>query len=92
MSVLPVAREPWMESGNCRGVDSELFFPRVNESRFVTTAAKAVCRACEVRAQCLEYALANGERFGVWGGYAPKERQRMQARQGWTAPPARGIA
>ncbi|WP_407672362.1 WhiB family transcriptional regulator [Parafrankia discariae] len=30
--------------------------------------AKRICSGCEVRAECLEYALENDERFGIWGG------------------------
>ena len=78
MTVLLVTREPWMESGNCRGVDPALFFPTQGES---LAAAKAVCRACEVRAECLNFALTHMEKFGVWGGYSEKERRRMRREQ-----------
>ena len=86
----PVAtREPWMQNANCRGVDTGLFFPHDHESRLVVADAKAVCRACEVRSECLDYALANGEIYGVWGGYAPKERRRLRRERGVTAPAPR---
>ncbi|MEY3132868.1 MAG: hypothetical protein RLZ29_1205, partial [Actinomycetota bacterium] len=32
----------------------------------------------EVREQCLEYALANGEKFGIWGGLSERERRRLR--------------
>jgi WhiB family redox-sensing transcriptional regulator len=33
-----------------------------------------------VKAQCLEYALANDERFGIWGGLSERERRRLRRR------------
>jgi hypothetical protein len=49
----------------CRDADPGLFFPQPGES---ADAAIAICAGCPVRAECLELALAYGERFGVWGG------------------------
>jgi len=37
-----------------------------------------VCRGCVVREDCLEYALANGEKFGIWGGLSERERRRLR--------------
>ncbi len=37
-------------------------------------AAKAVCAPCPVRLECLDHAIAEGERFGVWGGLSVRER------------------
>lgn len=68
----------WMDRGNCHGVDPELFFPERGAS---TREAKAVCRACEVRDECLEYALDHGEKHGIWGGRSERERRRMRAAQ-----------
>jgi WhiB family redox-sensing transcriptional regulator len=31
-----------------------------------------------VRLECLEYALANGEKFGIWGGMSERERRRIR--------------
>ena len=50
----------WQTSANCLGVDPDLFFPERGAS---TREAKEVCRGCVVRDDCLEYALANGEKF-----------------------------
>ena len=49
----------WQLSANCLGVDPDLFFPERGAS---TKEAKAVCKGCVVRDDCLEYALANGEK------------------------------
>jgi WhiB family redox-sensing transcriptional regulator len=65
----------WQERANCLGVDPDLFFPERGAS---TREAKSVCRGCEVRDECLEYALAHGEKFGIWGGLSERERRRVR--------------
>jgi WhiB family transcriptional regulator, redox-sensing transcriptional regulator len=65
----------WQERANCLGVDPDLFFPERGAS---TKEAKGVCRGCEVRVDCLEYALSNGEKFGIWGGLSERERRRVR--------------
>jgi WhiB family redox-sensing transcriptional regulator len=65
----------WQEQANCLGVDPDLFFPERGAS---TREAKSVCRGCEVRAECLEYALRHGEKFGIWGGLSERERRRVR--------------
>jgi WhiB family transcriptional regulator, redox-sensing transcriptional regulator len=65
----------WQDSANCLGVDPDLFFPERGAS---TKEAKEVCRGCVVREECLEYALANGEKFGIWGGLSERERRRVR--------------
>lgn len=65
----------WWADGLCAQVDPGLFFPDKGGS---TREAKAVCAACPVRAECLEYALAHDERFGIWGGTSERERRRLK--------------
>ncbi len=65
----------WQENANCLGVDPDLFFPERGAS---TREAKSVCRGCEVRIECLEYTLAHGEKFGIWGGLSERERRRVR--------------
>jgi WhiB family transcriptional regulator, redox-sensing transcriptional regulator len=65
----------WQNRANCMGVDPDLFFPERGAS---TREAKEVCRGCVVREDCLEYALANGEKFGIWGGLSERERRRLR--------------
>lgn len=65
----------WKSRANCMGVDPDLFFP---ERGMSTREAKEVCRGCVVREDCLEYALANGEKFGIWGGLSERERRRIR--------------
>lgn len=63
---IPVNSErAWQDQANCLGVDPDLFFPERGAS---TREAKEVCRGCVVKNDCLEYALDNGEKFGIWGG------------------------
>ena len=65
----------WQLAANCLGVDPDLFFLERGAS---TKEAKAVCQGCEVRDDCLEYALVNGEKFGIWGGLSERERRRIR--------------
>ena len=65
----------WQDEANCLGVDPDLFFPERGAS---TREAKEVCRGCVVRLDCLEYALVNGEKFGIWGGMSERERRRLR--------------
>ena len=65
----------WQRFANCLGVDPDLFFPERGAS---TREAKDVCRACVVRVDCLEYAITNGEKFGIWGGLSERERRRIR--------------
>ncbi len=69
------AAESWQAFANCLGVDPDLFFPERGAS---TKEAKQVCQGCVVREDCLEYALANGEKFGIWGGLSERERRRIR--------------
>jgi WhiB family redox-sensing transcriptional regulator len=66
----------WQDQGLCAEIGGdELWFPEKGGS---TAAAKRVCRSCPVRSECLEYALANDERFGIWGGLSERERRRVK--------------
>ena len=67
----------WQERALCAQTDPEAFFPEKGGS---TRDAKKVCGACNVRSQCLEYALSNDERFGIWGGLSERERRRLRKR------------
>ena len=70
------AEEPdWQERALCAQTDPEAFFPEKGGS---TREAKRICSGCDVRAECLEYALAHDERFGIWGGLSERERRRLR--------------
>jgi WhiB family redox-sensing transcriptional regulator len=67
----------WHENALCAETDPEAFFPEKGGS---TREAKKICTGCDVRAECLEFALANDERFGIWGGLSERERRRLRRR------------
>jgi WhiB family redox-sensing transcriptional regulator len=52
-----------------------VFFPEKGGS---TREAKRICGECPVRAECLEYALEEDERFGIWGGMSERERRKLK--------------
>jgi WhiB family redox-sensing transcriptional regulator len=72
------AQMAWQRQANCMGVDPDLFFPERGAS---TREAKEVCRGCVVREDCLEFALTNSEKFGIWGGLSERERRRIRRRR-----------
>jgi WhiB family transcriptional regulator, redox-sensing transcriptional regulator len=71
----PVTSEQWQDRALCAQTDPEAFFPEKGGS---TREAKKICLGCEVRAECLDYALAHDERFGIWGGLSERERRRLK--------------
>jgi WhiB family redox-sensing transcriptional regulator len=74
---LPLTPEDdlWQEKALCAQTDPEAFFPEKGGS---TREAKRICLGCDVKDACLEYALANDERFGIWGGLSERERRRLK--------------
>ncbi|WP_024441454.1 WhiB family transcriptional regulator [Mycobacterium sp. UM_WGJ] len=67
--------EQWQDRALCSQTDPEAFFPEKGGS---TREAKKICQRCSVRSECLEYALAHDERFGIWGGLSERERRRLK--------------
>lgn len=64
----------WQDRALCLQGNPEAFYP--TEQREVG-AAKRVCRSCKVITECLDYALAHNEVYGVWGGLSEAERRRL---------------
>ena len=65
----------WQDKALCAQTDPEAFFPEKGGS---TREAKRICVSCEVKQVCLEYALMQDERFGIWGGLSERERRRLK--------------
>ena len=76
----------WQQQALCAQTDPDEFFPEKGGS---TKQAKRMCGRCDVKDRCLEYALDNNERFGVWGGLSERERRRLM--RATTALPAASV-
>jgi len=74
---------PWRGQAECRRSSSiTAFFPPSHfelkpEKDEREEAARALCRACAVQQECLEYALDVREPHGIWGGLNELERRRL---------------
>ena len=78
-------RENWRELAACLSAEPELFFPAApadlpggltaDLAYRQVEQAKAVCKACPVRRECLQFALATRQSYGVWGGMSECERR-----------------
>jgi WhiB family transcriptional regulator, redox-sensing transcriptional regulator len=64
----------WRERAACLGIDPRVFYPADDDE---AEQARAICEACAVRVECLEYALARREKDGVWGGATERDRRRI---------------
>lgn len=65
----------WQAGALCAQVDPEPFYPELGQP---SRTAKRICSMCDVRAECLAYALANDELFGIWGGLSEREREDIR--------------
>lgn len=69
----------WMDDAACADKDPNLFFPERGTHGSLIRQAKAICRTCPVKADCLDYALRHREYHGIWGGTTNRERRRLRA-------------
>lgn len=79
------SRPAWQTAAACKN-QLDVFYPVMNEDKdrldvSLYEPAKKICAACPVQEVCLEDALTNNERHGVWGGLAPAERRHLRARR-----------
>jgi WhiB family redox-sensing transcriptional regulator len=83
----------WVHRARCKDEDPELFFPvgTTGPAADQIDAAKAICMQCEVRGQCLEWAMATGQDAGVWGGLSEEERRALRRTRGREAARAQAI-
>lgn len=75
----------WRSLASCRDTDPDLFFPvgTTGAALEQIKASKRICKTCEVRAECLQFALATNQESGVWGGTSEDERRSL--RKSWLA-------
>ena len=73
----------WRDQAACANFDTNLFFPEPDASDALAqiSQAKAVCAACPVRDNCLEFAIRTRQLDGVWGGCTPEERRSIRRRR-----------
>jgi len=87
----------WRAAGACLSADPDLFFPVASGALAATQIRQAqrICASCQVRGECLDFAMRSGETHGVWGGTTPEERLRVRrqrtriARRAWQPLAAR---
>jgi WhiB family transcriptional regulator, redox-sensing transcriptional regulator len=77
-----VTRGQWRWVAACRSADPDLFFPISDSGPALeqTAKAKATCAACQVRRECLAFALRTGQIYGIWGGTTEHERATVRRR------------
>ena len=78
--MLNINRPDWMEDADCADVPMHLFFPGPGKQDTPETKqAMRICAGCQVREQCLAYAMSFPDRSlpGIWGGTTERERSRM---------------
>ena len=82
----------WRAASACLTADPDLFFPIAAGTAVATQVSRArrICAGCQVRQQCLDFAMRSGEKDGIWGGTTPEERirdrrarNRRPARRTW---------
>lgn len=87
-----VEEREWRDFAACRDTDPDLFFPvgTTGAALEQIKSSKRICKTCEVRAECLQYALATNQESGVWGGTSEDERRVL--RKSWLARQQRRTA
>lgn len=73
----------WMDDAACKGMHTNLFFPKREglAGQRAAAEARAICRGCPVREQCLDYVLdgkGGWQNFGIYAGLTVKGRQRLR--------------
>lgn len=76
LRIVPFDPMPWKELASCKDVPTKFFFPQQGESNAV---ALMICQQCPVTKECLQFALDNCERFGVWGGKSERWRRSFRS-------------
>jgi WhiB family redox-sensing transcriptional regulator len=72
-------RPPWHARAACRGAGTDAFIVHRSCNAAIMARARAICAVCPVTVECLDYALANMDTTGIWGGTTAQQRQAMRA-------------
>ena len=78
LKITPKTELGWRERGACFGSYVEAFFPSRGDP---TKPARDICRMCTVTVECLDWAVKNNERSGVWGGTTERERAKIRRKK-----------
>lgn len=73
-----LAPQPWTDGALCAQVGGDAWFPEKGGS---VREPKRICSRCPVQAECLQYAMDEDIRFGVWGGLSERERRALRKRR-----------
>lgn len=65
---------PWMDQARCAQIGGDKWFPEWGGNE---RDPKAVCESCDVRQQCLDYAIKHRINDGIWGGVSERQRRRI---------------
>jgi WhiB family redox-sensing transcriptional regulator len=78
-----MANSEWWRQGACLSAEPDLFFPISSHGAAGgadAARAKRICAGCQVRCECLDYALRTRQVHGIWGGSTEDERRILQNR------------
>ena len=75
--VAPAPVAPDWTLGACAGIGTDLFYP-THQTRDDWRTPKEMCAGCQIRDECLTWALATDEPEGIWGGLDPNERAALR--------------
>lgn len=75
-----IRRPSWQREGACRGESISTFVPSLGGGGFAR--ARELCLSCAVRQECLDFALADEDVIGMWGGTTAPERRKMRRGSG----------
>lgn len=67
--------ENWRDKAYCKTVETQIDF--FSDDKHEIKLAKSMCRKCTVAHECLAFAVINQEKFGIWGGFTPRERNKI---------------
>lgn len=76
----PQGEHQWTQDAACAEDGVGPMFPHEADAQGIEYA-KSICARCPVVGTCLETALENNERFGVWGGLTEAERYALRRKR-----------